>query len=173
MISLPVRIIVAASLVVWGTTNVAAQPDKGSVRVEVTDASGGRLPGVAVVATGTDGRILNAVTDRTGGSVFPAVKAGPVMLRFRLEGFTGVLVGVTVQPGVETQVAQRLEVAPIAETVVVQAPAPVEPAVVRPLPPPPAPTPPRGPLVRPVPPHDRDSVCGPAKPGVATESLGT
>jgi len=78
---------------------------------------------------------------------------------------------VTVQSGAESRVVQRLELAPLSETVDVQAPAPVE--TPRPLPPPPVPAPPRGPLLRPVPPHDRDSVCGPAKPGAATESLGT
>jgi len=93
------------------------------------------------------------------------------MLRLRLEGFAGVLVGVTVQSGAESRVVQRLEVAPLSETVVVSAPAPVEKP--RPLPPPPAPPPPRLPLIRPVPPHDRDSVCGPAKPGAAAESFGT
>jgi hypothetical protein len=130
------------------------------------------LRGVAVVATLADGQILTAVTDRVGGAVFPAVSAGPVMLRFRLEGFSGVLAGVTVESGAETRVVQRLEVAPVLETVTVEAPAPVEPP--RPLPPPPpVPSPPRGPLVKPVPPHDRDSVCGPAKPGAAAESFGT
>jgi hypothetical protein len=169
---LPARMLAAASsLIALCATVAAAQAGKGVVRVEVTDSSGGRLPGVAVVATAVDGQVLTAATDRTGGYVFPAVSAGPVMLRFRLEGFAGVLVGVTVQPGAESRVVQRLELAPLSETVVVQAPAPLEKA--RPLPPPPVPSPPRGPLMRPVPPHDRDSVCGPAKPGAAAESLGT
>jgi hypothetical protein len=161
----------ASSLIALCATVAAAQAGTGVVRVEVTDSSGGRLPGVAVVATTADGQVLTAVTDRTGGYVFPAVSAGPVMLRFRLKGFAGVLVGVTVQSGAESRVVQRLELAPLSETVVVQAAAPAEKA--RPLPPPPVPSPPRGPLVRPVPPHDRDSVCGPAKPGAAVESLGT
>jgi carboxypeptidase family protein len=161
----------ASSLLVFCAMAAAAQTGKGVVRVEVTDSSGGRLPGVAVIATAVDGSVLTAVTDRTGGYVFRAVPAGPVMLQFRLEGFAGVLVGATVQSGAETRVVQRLELAPLSETVDVQAPAPIEKA--RPLPPPPAPSPARGPLMKPVPPHDRDSVCGPAKPGVAAESLGT
>jgi hypothetical protein len=93
------------------------------------------------------------------------------MLRLRLEGFAGVLVGTTVQPGVELRIAERLEVAPYTETVVVEAPAPIEKP--RPLPPPPVPPASRRPVMTPVPPHDRDSVCGPAKPGIAAESLGT
>jgi Carboxypeptidase regulatory-like domain len=169
---LPVMMLaVAASLIALCATVAAAQAGKGVVRVEITDSSGGRLPGVAVVATSANGQVLTGITDRTGGYVFPAVPAGPVMLRFRLEGFAGVLVGVTVESGAEARVVQRLELAPLAETVVVQAPAPVEKAP--PPPPPPVPSQPRGPLIRPVAPHDRDSVCGPAKLSVAAESLGT
>jgi len=168
---LPVRMLAAGSLIALCAAVVAAQAGKGVIRVEVTDSSGGRLPHVEVVATAVDGQVQTAVTDRTGVHVFPGVPAGPAMLRFRLEGFAGVLVGVTVESGGESRVVQRLELAPLSETVDVQAPAPVEQA--RPLPPPPVPSPPRAPLLGPVPPHDRDSVCGPAKPGAAPESLGT
>ena len=165
-------ILAASALIAVCATIAAAQTGTGVIRVEVTDSTGGRLPGVAVVATTPNGQIpATAVTDRTGSYVFHAVPAGPVMLRFRLEGFAGVLVGVTVQSGAESRVVQRLELAPLSETVVVQAPAPVEQP--RPLPPPLVPSPPRGPLLKRVPPHDRDSVCGPARPSAATESLGT
>jgi hypothetical protein len=169
---LPATTLAAACVIALFCTALAtAQAGKGSVRVEVTDSSGGRLPGVAVVATGADGQVLaTAVTDRMGGHLFPAVPAGPVMLRFRLEGFAGVLVGVTVEPGAESRVVQSLELAPLAETVDVEAPAPV--VRPRPLPPPPKPSPARGPLIKPVPPHDRDSVCGPSKRNFA-EPLGT
>jgi carboxypeptidase family protein len=169
---LPVRTLAAVStLLVLCATPAGAQVRKGIVRVEVVDSSGGRLPGVAVVATSVDGQVLTAVTDRAGVHVFPGISVGPVMLRFRLEGFSGVMTGVTVEPGVEVRVVQRLEVAPFAETVVVEAPAP--PAPPRRPPPPPPPVPQRGPVIGPVPPHDRDAVCGPAKPGAAPESLGT
>jgi carboxypeptidase family protein len=172
MMRAPAGILTAAcSLVVLCAAVGAAQRGTGIVRVEVTDNSGGRLPGVAVVATAVDGHVFTAATDRTGVCVFRAVPTGPAMLRLRLEGFAGVLVGVTVQPDTEARVVQRLDLAPLAETVVVEAPAPVEPP--RPPPPPPAPAPPLVPLRRPVPPHDPDSVCGPAKPDVAAESLGT
>src|SRR5258708_31803475 len=83
----PVRILaVASSIVAVCATVAAAQAGKGAVRVEVSDSSGGRLPGVAVVATAVDGQVLAAVTDRTGGCVFPAVPAGAPTLRLRLAG---------------------------------------------------------------------------------------
>jgi hypothetical protein len=150
----------------------AAQATTGMIRVDVTDSSGAKMPGVLVIATTADGRIpVKAVTDKTGTYVFRAVPVGPVILRFQLDGFTGAAVGITVEPGAESHVAQQLEVAPLQETVVVRAPLPVEPP--KPAPPAPVVAAPRGPLLKPVPPHERDSVCGPAKPSPATQSLGT
>src|SRR3979409_1637473 len=103
---LPATMLAAATsaLIAVCATVLAAQAGTGVIRVEVTDSSGGRLPGVTVIATAADGRVLaSAVTDATGSYVFRAVPAGPVMLRFRLEGFAGVLVGVTVQPGADSR----------------------------------------------------------------------
>jgi len=52
---LPVRMLAAAgSLIALCAAAVAAQAGKGVIRVEVTDSSGGRLPGVEVVATAVD-----------------------------------------------------------------------------------------------------------------------
>jgi len=85
-----------------------------------------------------------------------------------------VAVALTVRPGAESLVVERMTLAPFSETVVVQAPAPVDP----PPPPPDRPLPPLPPqpqplAAKPVPAHDRDSVCGPAKRGASPESLGT
>jgi hypothetical protein len=158
--------IAAVALVVICSTITAAQTGRGVVRGEATDSSGGVLPGVTVVATAADGRVLaTTVTDRVGGYVFRALPAGPVILTFELEGFTSVVVRLAIQPGVETRVVERLEVAPLSETVVVHGDVPVDPAPFVPSSPPP--------VVTPVPTHDRDSVCGPAKPGASPESFGT
>ena len=156
----------AAAILVIYSTVIAAQTGQGVVRGEVTDSSGGVLPGVTVVATAADGRLLETtVTDRVGGYVFRALPAGPAILRFQLDGFTSVVVRLGVQPGAETRVVERLEVAPLSETVVVHGDAPVDPTPFSPSSPPP--------VVTPVPVHDRDSVCGPAKPGASPESFGT
>jgi hypothetical protein len=169
-----VALVIAAAIALFAlcSTVAAAQAGKGVVRGEVTDSSGGVLRGVTVIVTAPDGQILaTAVSDAKGGFVFRDMPAGPVMLHFQLEGFAGVLVGVTVEPGAESRVVQPLELAPLSETVDVSAPAPVDrprpsvPPLVRP--------PSRAPVLRPVPAHDHDSVCGPAKPAAAPESLGT
>jgi hypothetical protein len=175
LMRVPAATLAIVALFVMCSTVAAGQPAQGVARGEVTDSSGGVLPGVTIVATATDGRILKtAVTDRSGGYVFRALSAGSVILTFQLEGFANVAVAVTVHPGAESRVVQRLEVASLAETVVVHGRTPVDPPVdppkrvVLPRPPPPPP-----PVVRPVPAHDRDSICGPAKPGALPESLGT
>ena len=157
-----------AALSVMCATADAGQPAQGAVRGEVTDSSGGVLPGVTVVATAAGGRLLATVeTDGAGTFVFRALPVGPITLTFRLEGFAAAAVPLAVQPGAESRVVERLGLAPLSETVAVHAPAPVDPPArpVRPSPPPP--------VLRPVPLHDRDSICGPAKPGASTEALGT
>lgn len=170
LMRVPAATLAIVALFVMCSTVAADQPAQGVARGEVTDSSGGALPGVTVVAT-ADGRILKtAVTDGSGGYVFRALPSGPIILTFQLEGFAGAAVALTVQPGAESRVAARLELASLSETVVVHGRA----MVVSPsrfVPPPPPPPPP--PVVRPVPAHDRDSICGPAKPGALPESLGT
>jgi hypothetical protein len=150
------------------STVTAGQAARGVVRGEVTDDSGAVLPGVIVVVTATGGRLLaTTVTDGAGGYVFSALPAGPITLTFQLEGFAGATVALAVQSGAESRVVQHLELAHFSETVVVHGPPPVDvpPRVI----PPPLPPP----VARPVVAHDRDSICGPAKPGALPESLGT
>jgi hypothetical protein len=132
----------------------------------VTDGSGGVLPGVTVTATSADGRLLaTTVTGAVGGYAFGALAAGPVSLVFQLEGFATAIVGVAVQPGRESLVMERLALASLTETVVVRGRAPPDPQPRLPPPPPP--------VALPVPKHDRESICGPAKPGATAESFGT
>ncbi len=133
------------------------------VRGTAVDRSGGVLPGVTVTATTSDGRFLaTAVTDEAGKYSFDGLPVGRVRLTFQLDGFGTVGVQLVVQPGAEIDVLERLDLAPLAETVVVQGRAPVAP--------PPLPSPP---VLTPVPAHDQESVCGPAKAGVTAESFGT
>jgi hypothetical protein len=164
------------TLFIMCSIGAVAQSASGVVRGEVSDSSGGVLPGVTVVATAAGGRILaTAVTDGSGRFVFRALPAGSVTLAFQLEGFASLTVPVAVQPGAESRVIKRLDLASLSETVVVRAPAPVDP-LPRAILPPPRPSPPPPPplaVVKPVPEHDRGSVCGPAKPGALRESLGT
>jgi Carboxypeptidase regulatory-like domain len=166
---------VAALLIILSMAG-AFETGPGVVRGEVVDDSGGVMPGVTVVATAADGRILaTAVTDGAGGYVLKSLSPGPVHLTFELAGFETAVVELTVRPGVESRVVQRLGLAAITESVVVYSTAPVDPP--RPLIPldrqrPRLPPPPLL-VVIPVPTHDRDSICGPAKPGATAESLGT
>ncbi len=160
---LSVLALVFATLMLVGLSRTAtfAETAGGAVRGAVTDESGAMLPGVTVVATSAEGQVLGtAVTDGAGGYALSALPAGPVHLRFELEGFAADSVGLTIEPGTEAVVAKHLTLAPLAETVMVYGQAP----------PPPPPPPP---AVIPVADHDRESICGPAKPPAAPSSFGT
>jgi hypothetical protein len=161
-------------LVLLGTAATAtAGDDLRRLHGVVADESGGVLPGVTVVATGEDGRIVGTgVSDEVGRYTFRSLPAAPVRLTFQLEGFSTAFVDVPLTAAVDAAVpTQRLMLARKSETVMVRGTAP--PDVPPPSPPsviPPAPPPPR---VEPVPDHDKDSVCGPAKPSATTASFGT
>src|SRR5450759_2909709 len=93
------------ALLAMCSTVAAEPPAQGVVRGAVTDGSGGVLPGVIVVATAADGRLLaTAVTDGSGGFLCRALPAGPLTLTFQLEGFANVAVALAVQPGAESRV---------------------------------------------------------------------
>jgi hypothetical protein len=160
-------------LVFLGTAAAtAAGDDLRRLHGVVADESGGVLPGVTVVAASEDGRIVaTGVTDQVGRYAFRALPDAPVRLTFQLEGFSTAFVDVPSTGAVDAAVpTQRLTLAPKSETVMVRGTAPVDvppsPHIVIPLAPPP-------PVVTAVPDHDKDSVCGPAKPGVTPESFGT
>jgi hypothetical protein len=134
------------------------------VRGQVSDDSGGVLPGVTVSISSADGRVVRtALTDASGEYSVGALPVGPAAATFGLEGFNTAVVQLAVRPNAEAWVAARLELAALKETVVVSAMAPAE----VPVPPPPPP------VLIPVPSHDRASVCGPAKPAATREALGT
>lgn len=136
----------------------------------VTDESGGVLPGVTVTVAAPDGRQLAVLTTDAIGEYDAPVPAAVARLTFTLEGFAPLAVDVDARTGGSLAVpTQRLVLAPRSETVVVQGHAPA-------APPPPAPyesmPPPPAPHIVPVAPHDRDSVCAPAKVDAVPESLG-
>lgn len=169
LMRVPAATIVIVVFFVPSSIAAAGQLNQSVVRGEVTDSSGGVLPGVTVTATNTGGRfVATAVTDGSGRYVYRALPPGSITLTFELEGFASATVAVVVRSGAESRVVQRLELASISQTVIVRAPLPVDPPK-RFVPP----APPLPPVLIPVPAHDRDSICGPAKPGALPESLGT
>jgi hypothetical protein len=158
----------------WAAATAAASLDN-IVRGEVTDTSGGVLPGVTVHATVQDGKVIAAtITDGLGRFVFEKLPEGPVKVVFQLDGFDTTSVEVNVQAGVESRVVERLKLAQITEQVVVYGKAPVDPP---PPPPPPLPAipyiPPPPPIIVPVPVEEMESVCGPAIPGLTPTALAT
>jgi hypothetical protein len=153
----------------WSAAGSGYAADR-NIRGVVSDESSGVLPGVTVVATAADGRVLaTAVTDGQGRYVIGPLAVGRVILTFKLEGFSTAAVWVPIGADADPVANQRLVMAPQSETVVVLGKVPVP--VAPPSPPPPVPRP--RPVTTPVAEHDRDSICGPAKLGGRPESFGT
>src|SRR5437773_6053562 len=97
------------ALLLMGSTVGAAQLTPGAIRGEVTDSSGGVLPGVTVNATSANGAIVGTtVTDGSGRYAFRALPPGPITLTFELEGFARVAVTAQVRSGGESRLVHRL-----------------------------------------------------------------
>jgi hypothetical protein len=147
-----------------GSTAASTSSADGRLRGSVVDSSAGVLPGVVVTAVSAEGRQLGTtVTGASGEFTFEGLPAGAVLLNFHLDGFVDAKAKATVRPPgapVDEPIAQRLELAAMAESVTVRA-----------EPPPPPPPPP--PVLLPVPPHDETSLCAPAKAEVVAPSIGT
>src|SRR5262245_7498196 len=166
MSRLPRLLVLAlAALLALSRAATSTEMGDGTIRGSITDSSDSALPGVSVTATSLDGGVLaTAVTDGTGAYELTALSAVQVRLSFHLDGFGAADALVTIEAGKVSVVRKRLELAPVTETVVVVGRAADSPSAFHTPPPP---------VVIPVPAHDRDSVCGPAKPGATPESLGT
>lgn len=139
-----------------------------TVRGEVTDISGGVLPGVVVVATAGDGRVAGqTVTDEVGRYELRALPPGVVRLGFTLDGFETGFVSVHLRGGDQSRVVERLRLAKVTEEVIVygKAPAPPLPRVVF--------VPEPEPVVVPVAPEELETICRPAKPGSSIGPFGT
>jgi hypothetical protein len=141
----------------------------------VADESGGVLPGVTVVATAQDGSVITTgVTDAVGRYTLDGLPVATLRITFQLEGFAVAAAELTLTGTADATIpTQRLKLASKTESVEVRgnlrvsAPPPPPPPRV----PPPPPPPPR--VLNKIPEHDRDSVCGPAKPAGASDAFGT
>ncbi len=80
-------ILLSLGMLLGPALNVQAQEQTGTVTGEVTDASGGVLPGVTVTITSLQtGRVTNVVTDG-GGHYRASVDPGTYKIGFELSGF--------------------------------------------------------------------------------------
>ena len=140
----------------------------------VADESGGVLPGVTVVATSQDGRVLaTAVTDEVGRYAFrPAGRSGQAHVSARrLLGLGRRLsrspadADARFRRSGSSSRRNRRRSWSAARSALQRSAAATAPRM------PPPPPPPR--VLKPVPDHDQDSVCGPAKPAGATDAFGT
>ncbi len=101
----------------------AAQVRYGSIVVEVTDQSGGAVPGADVTITQTaTGLTRNGVSNETGLATLPTLPPGSYSVRVSLSGFKEfVTSGVEVSEDSVVRVGSVLEVGQLSDTVTVTA----------------------------------------------------
>jgi carboxypeptidase family protein/TonB-dependent receptor-like protein len=120
------QLISAAILALLGAVPSSAQTT-GRITGQVLDASGSAVPGVAVTATSPQLQgTLSTITDNNGYFRFPTVPPGTYRIRAELPGFKTVEQP-DVSVGIDRTVtlAFHMEVAPVTETVTVEAGGPV------------------------------------------------
>ena len=117
---------IAVVVVLACVTPVAAQAT-AQLSGRVTDASSAVLPGVTVTVTQTNTGLTRAsVTDGNGAYVLPNLPVGPYRLEAMLSGFrTYAQTGIVLQVGATPAINVVLELGELAETVTVDAAAPL------------------------------------------------
>jgi hypothetical protein len=154
-------------VVAAGALAFAQQPGSAVVSGEVTDTSGGVLPGVTVTAAAADGRILGqTITNDIGQYALSGLPPTSIRITFELQGFETSAITVAVPAAGTVNVVERLRLGRMTDEVV----------VIGKMPPPPLPPVPDPPPLAPVVPIDTrelETVCKPAKPGSTLGPLGT
>lgn len=127
--SRPGRILLlAAACVVGLSTSAAAQFGVGAIGGNVTDASGGVLPGATLTLSnpGVIGGDQSTVSDANGGYQFTRLVPGKYTVRGELQGFRSVVQeGIEVNADRTSRVDIRLDVGSVAESVTVSGQAPL------------------------------------------------
>jgi hypothetical protein len=116
-----VLVLLFASAILYG------QSDRGSITGTVSDASGGRVGNVKVVATRTEtGAVSETVTTPTGNYTLPSLAAGTYRLSFEAPGFAkSVQDNILVQTVAVLKIDAVLEVGTASQTIEVTSAAPM------------------------------------------------
>ena len=116
------RVLVSALVVIAAAVSPAfAQATGGSLSGTVKDATGGVLPGVAVLVTNVDTSLTRTVvTDAGGRYVASDLPPGPYSVKGSLEGFTSVVrKGITLTVGRDAVVDLELTLGQVSDQVTV------------------------------------------------------
>jgi hypothetical protein len=112
---------IAALLIAAIVSPAYAQSGTSSITGNVTDSSGGVIPGATVVATDASGAKFQSVTNSQGAYSIPALSAGTYKVTVTLQGFKTVNVdNVRVVSGNPAAVNVKLEIGAISEIVEVK-----------------------------------------------------
>ena len=98
-----------------------AQTGTSSITGNVTDESGGVIPGATVVVADAQGKTFNTVTNTQGSFSIPALTPGTYTVTVTLEGFKKAVVdNVRVITGTPASVSVKLAIGALSETVTVR-----------------------------------------------------
>jgi hypothetical protein len=148
--------VLALGAIILACASAFAELDAARLTGTITDASGAAVPGVTITVTSPSAPdALEAVTDGNGAYQVALPAGGRYEVTFSLAGFEAATWELALRPGDVVRLDPRLALAPVEETVTV---------VGRVAAPPPMAEPRSRPDMRPVPPHDVASVCGPGLP---------
>jgi hypothetical protein len=113
------NVVIILGLALLATGSLAAQETTGKIEGRIVDAQSLSVPGVTVTAIGPQGEKIT-VTDTDGRFTVPFLTPGVYQLRAELQGFKAIeQKDVTVSLGQTVDLALKLEVGQIAETVTV------------------------------------------------------
>ncbi len=117
----------AASMIVLSPPVVEGQTASSEITGQVTDSSGGVLPGVTVTVIHLEtGTTRQAITDQRGSYVFQALNIGQYAVAAELEGFKAVRrQGVTLAVGQRATLDFQMELGTLEDAVIVTAEAPL------------------------------------------------
>jgi hypothetical protein len=112
-------VVLALGVALLSVGSLAAQETTGQIEGRIVDAQALPVPGVTVTATGPQGEKI-AITDTEGRFTVPFLTPGVYQLRAELQGFKAIeQKDVNVSLGQTVDLALKLEVGQIAETVTV------------------------------------------------------
>jgi hypothetical protein len=125
LLRLPAASLACAAVFVFCSLTASAQVTTGTIYGVVTDPQGGAMPGVVVDATHIEaGTPRTATTDASGVYRLAGLPVGRYRVVSSLQGFTVTEALVTVNVGTNVPLDMKLRIAPVIDTVTVEAQAP-------------------------------------------------
>ena len=114
---LAVTLAISASVFPLVLLRAQAPVGQGDLAGSVSDASGARVPGGVVIASGSGGNLEITRADMAGNWVFRGIPAGHYVVEIRRPGFVGYTHAVDIEAGTQANLGAVLAVGSVHETI--------------------------------------------------------